>query len=94
MSFKEAWTPFKINDLRQFLDLSDGAVLAIMLLMFLLHITISSIILKIMLKRTKVANLVCSAFYTTLSPPLHFDWDFFHRLDGDGILKCWKRFVS
>ena len=92
-TFEEAWDQFRLNDSSSFVDIPPFAVLALMLVMFIIHITSSSCILKLKLNSTSFSTLVSLGFYTLISPPLHYDWQFFYRQsdEKDSILLCWKR---
>ena len=93
ISFQEAWDQFRINDSSDFVDVPPLAVLVTMLALFLFHILNSSCILKLKLKSKSLLTLLPNGFYTLISPPLHYDWEFFYRQSGekDAILKCCKR---
>ena len=92
-TFEEAWNQFRLNDSSSFVDIPPFAVLALMLVMFIIHIPASSCILKLKLNSTSFSTLVSLGFYTLISPPLHYDWQFFYRQsdEKDSILLCWKR---
>ena len=92
-TFEEAWDQFKMNDSSNFVDFHPLAVLALMLMIFILHIPASSCILKLKLKSKRFSTLVPWGFYTLISPPLHYDWEFFYRenYEQDSFLMCWKR---
>ena len=92
-TFEEAWDQFRLNDSSYFVDIPPFAVLALMLMMFIIHILASSYILKLKLKSTRLSTLVPCGFYTLISPPLHYDWQFFYGQsdEKDSILICWKR---
>ena len=96
ISFQEAWDPFRLDNSSEFVDIPPYAVLSIMLVVFLFHILGSLCILKDKLKSTSIFTLAPKGFYTLISPPLHFDWEFFYRQsDGqDTILLCWKRYAN
>ena len=93
VTFQEAWNQFRMNDSSDFVDIPPLAVLSTMLAMFLFHIIASPCILKQKLKSKSFFTLVSKGFYTLISPPLHFDWEFFYRQSAheDNILMCWKR---
>ena len=94
ITFQEAWEQFRLHDPSEFVYIPPYAVLAIMLVMFLFHILASSCILKVKLKSKSLFILVQEGLYTLISPPLHYDWEFFYRQsdEQDSTVKvCWKK---
>ena len=91
ISFQESWKQFNMNYSSDFVDIPATAILAAMLVMFIFHIFASSYILK--LNSKSLSNWVTKGFYTLISPPLNYDWNFFYKQSDyeETILKCWKR---
>lgn len=91
--FQGSWEQFQLNHSSDFVDIPATSVLAILLVMFAFHIFTSSFIIKFNLKSKSLSSLVTKGFYTLISPPLHYDWNFFYKQNNDEgtILKCWKR---
>ena len=95
VEFQEAWEQFRIDDPFEFVEMPAIAVLATMLTMFFFHIVATSSILKLKLKSKELSSLFLNSLYNLISPPLHYDWEFFYResSEEDAILNCWKRQV-
>ena len=88
MTLQDTWNKFRIEDSSEFVEIPALAVLALMFTIFIFHILASSFILKL---TSNMASLC--GFYTIISPPLYYDWDFFYRQCNkeNDIVKCWKR---
>ena len=93
VEFEDAWEQHRIDNSSEFVDMPAIAVLATMLTMFFFHIFATSSILKLKLKYKGLSSLFLNSLYNLISPPLHYDWEFFYRKSNeeDAILKCWKR---
>ena len=93
ISLQEAWNQFKIDDSSEFADIPALAVLAMMFTMLIFHLFASACILKVIFKSQNISVLALDGFYTIISPPLHYDWEFFSLTNKgeDGVVKCWKR---
>ena len=95
ITFQDSWDKLTNDDPSDFVDFPPFAIFATVLVMFLFHIFASSCTLKVKLKSTSPFSFVPDGFYTLISPPLHYDWEFFYRQgnEQDTILLCWKRHV-
>ena len=92
-TFQEAWDQHRLENVSEFLNMPTIAIAALMTSMFLLHVLVSTIILKIMPNDKAFSNLVVQGFHSLISPPLHIDWEYYYRLNDkrESVLKCWKR---
>ena len=93
ITFEDAWNQFRIDDSSYFVEISPLAILVMLLTTFSFHIFASACILKLSLRAESIPSLIFCGFYTMISPPLHYDWEFFYRPNNEetGIIMCWKR---
>ena len=96
ITFEDAWNQFRIDDSFDFVEIPALAILAMMLTMFVFHMFASTCILKLSLRARSIFSIAPHGFYTIISPPLHYDWEFFYRQSNEekAIVKCWKRQVE
>ena len=94
LNFSNGWEPLKINDISNFPDIPVVFVLAILITMILFHVFASSLIQKQTQQKQFSADLLLQGLYSFISPPLHLDWELFHRQNTENysVLKCWKRY--
>ena len=92
-SFHDAWDQLEIEDSSDFLDIPPYAILATMSAMIMFHIIASSYTIKKSLRSRSFYTIGPEGFYTLISPPLQYDWEFFYGQshEQDTILMCWKR---
>ena len=95
IKFVDAWEPFILDDISDFLHMPVTAVIVIMIVMAVLHIFVSTFILKITLKKNFSAELFVHRFHSLISPPLHVDWESIYRENEHTVpvLTCWKRYI-
>ena len=95
ITFHEAWSTFKIDDLDQFLSFPKYMALAMLLIIIISHIFLSVLILNLSINgQANMPQLVFQGLHTFISPPLHFDWEFYYRLKCDfpSVKDSWNRF--
>ena len=95
ITFEDAWNQFRIDDSSDFVEISSAAALGMVLAMFMFHVFACSCILKLALKGSSILSLLPRGFYTLISPPLHYDWEFFYMQSNEenpiAIVKSWKK---
>ena len=97
ITFHEAWSTFKIDNPAAFLSFPRDVALAMMPIILLSHIFLSALILKLSMNgQASISQLVLQGLHTFISPPLHFDWEFYYRLKcgNTSVRDSWKRFCE
>ena len=96
ITFQDAWEPYKMDHISDFLDIPVIGVASILVFMLLFHILGSACILKFAMRKQSNLRLLLEGFHTLITPPLHIDWEMFYRMsDGkESIKQSWKRFVA
>ena len=97
ITFHEAWSPFKIENQASFLSFPSDAALAMIPVILISHIFLSALILKLSMNgQASITQLVLQGLHTFISPPLHFDWEFYYRLKcgNTSVRDSWKRFCE
>ena len=94
ITFQTAWSEYKLGHKSEFIEIPTIAVISLMIGMFLFHIAIVTLALKLLiLKKSRISNVLLEAFHSFLTPPLHYDWELIYRDNSqkESVLKCWKR---
>ena len=94
--YYEAWKPYKIDNASDFVTLPGLADLALIFIMLIFHIVMSSCILKFSLRDATIISLMTQAYYSIITPPLHIDWAFYYDRQKDDekcVKTCWKKYV-
>ena len=92
LTFKEAWEPFRLENASDFQTMPISMVVWLLLAIIFIHVSISSLTLRLFNMSTRLPPLIYQGFYSILTPPLHVDWEFFYRQDGNkDVLKSWRR---
>ena len=92
-TFVDAWEPFKIKDIQSFRGIPMSGVLSIMVAVCLLHIFVSTCIMKFTLRGKFSSTLLMQGLHSFIAPPLQFDWEFLYRRNkpNSSVIDCWRR---
>ena len=93
VTFEEAWAPFKLDSMTQFLDIPMICVGTILVSMLAFHLFSTTCYLKFM-KHQALSISIMEAFHSILTPPLHVDWEWFYRQNNykTSVTKFWNKY--
>ena len=93
ITYHDAWEPYRLDTMTDFLEIPTIWVAVIFLTMLALHLVGSSLLLSFATRHESLPGLVLDAFHTIITPPLHVDWELFYRQTSynPSVIKSWKR---
>ena len=93
VSFHDAWEPFRLNSITDFLDIPVIGVSFILVSVGCMHIWANSFLMRLTTKNTSFSRSILHGLHSIITPPLHTDWEMFYRnTDGKkSVIESWHR---